>query len=244
MKKVVLALLIIFIYTIFKVNAQDVILKKDGDDLKSKILEVSTEYVKYKKLENLTGPDYVIAASDIFMIKYENGSKDVFEKNPTTGQIQIRHVATENGNKTPIQGKPTSSEALAHEPKPEPINDVATRSLVIKHVKDIDSGISISGTTIYVAYYDTGKSEWVVKTAVSSADGTANFKVPIDKDGATYSFLVTVSEGDIKRAMNDVDNGKRYLWRMPSDTDALELWIAGKGEHITNKKGNVQMWSK
>ncbi|MDR2627896.1 MAG: hypothetical protein LBC40_07680 [Dysgonamonadaceae bacterium] len=76
-------------------SAQDVIIKRNGDDIRSKVTEVSPDAVKYKKFEHLTGPDYVISAAEIFMIKYENGSKDVFEKNPTSGKIQIRHIPAE-----------------------------------------------------------------------------------------------------------------------------------------------------
>jgi hypothetical protein len=58
--------------------AQDVITLKTGDEIKSKVLEVGTNEIKYKKSDNLDGPSYSVAKSDVFMIKYENGSKDVF----------------------------------------------------------------------------------------------------------------------------------------------------------------------
>ena len=58
--------------------AQDVIVMKTGDEVKSKVLEVGINEIKYKKTDNPDGPTYTIAKSDVFMIKYENGSKEVF----------------------------------------------------------------------------------------------------------------------------------------------------------------------
>ncbi len=58
--------------------AQDVIVMKNGDELNAVVLEVGTESVKYKKYDNQQGPTYSIDKADVFMIRYENGSKDVF----------------------------------------------------------------------------------------------------------------------------------------------------------------------
>jgi len=60
--------------------AQDIIIKKNGDEIKSLVQEIGTEYVKYKKFDNQTGPTYNMAKTEIFMIKYENGTKDVFNE--------------------------------------------------------------------------------------------------------------------------------------------------------------------
>ena len=59
--------------------AQDIITKRDGTDVKAKVSEVGTNVVKFKYYSNLNGPDYTIAKSDILMITYENGERDVFE---------------------------------------------------------------------------------------------------------------------------------------------------------------------
>jgi hypothetical protein len=62
----------------FSSFSQDFIVKKNGDEIKSKVIEVGTSEVKYRKFESPTGPIYVIKKVDIFMIKYEDGTKDVF----------------------------------------------------------------------------------------------------------------------------------------------------------------------
>lgn len=58
-------------------SAQDVIVKRNGEELQCKILEVSKKEVKYKRWTNQEGPAFAEKKSDIFMIKYENGEKEV-----------------------------------------------------------------------------------------------------------------------------------------------------------------------
>ena len=59
-------------------HAQDVIVKKDGSIIQSKVLEVNVADIKYKKFSNPNGPTYTLAISDVLAINYENGEKDTF----------------------------------------------------------------------------------------------------------------------------------------------------------------------
>ena len=80
MKKIITS----FIATFLIANllfSQDVLTKKTGDDIKAKVLEVTTTEVKYKKFDNLNGPIFSILKSELLLIRYENGSKDVFNEN-------------------------------------------------------------------------------------------------------------------------------------------------------------------
>jgi len=65
------------------VCAQDVIVKRDGSTILSKVLEVNTSEIKYKKFSNQDGPTYTINKSEIMSINYENGEKDTFEAAPS-----------------------------------------------------------------------------------------------------------------------------------------------------------------
>ena len=60
------------------VSAQDVIVKKDGSTILSKVLEVGQDVIKYKKFDNLDGPTYTIQKSELQSINYQNGAKDTF----------------------------------------------------------------------------------------------------------------------------------------------------------------------
>ncbi len=84
MKKALVSLVILCTYAM-TVYAQDVIVKKDGSTILSKILEVNPNDVKYKKFSNPNGPTYTIIKSEIMSINYENGDKDVFDKQESAG---------------------------------------------------------------------------------------------------------------------------------------------------------------
>lgn len=88
MKKLVFVLVAV-LSTAFSF-AQDVITKSNGDEIKAKVLEVSQTEIKYKKFDNLNGPTFAISKNDVFMVKYENGSKDIFntesDSNSSGGQ--------------------------------------------------------------------------------------------------------------------------------------------------------------
>ena len=71
-------LLFIFIVLLgFTSYAQDIITTKKGEDIKAKVLEINIHEVKYKKVENPDSPIYTLLKSDILMIRYDNGSKDI-----------------------------------------------------------------------------------------------------------------------------------------------------------------------
>lgn len=80
---------LIFLLTmcvVFNLSAQDIIVKRNGDELQCRILEVSKNEVKYKRWVNLDGPAFSEKKSDIFMIKYENGEKDVIAHSSPTSE--------------------------------------------------------------------------------------------------------------------------------------------------------------
>ncbi|PKV75122.1 hypothetical protein [Pontibacter ramchanderi] len=70
-----LLLIIMACLLCFASQAQDMLIKRNGDELPVKVLEIDLEVVKYKRFDNLEGPIISIAKSDVFMIKYENGTK-------------------------------------------------------------------------------------------------------------------------------------------------------------------------
>jgi len=79
-------LLLLFYCIVNLINAQDIILKTDGTEIQAKVTEIGTEDVKYHRFDNQTGPVYNLKKSEIFMITYQDGSKDVFGKKTQTVQ--------------------------------------------------------------------------------------------------------------------------------------------------------------
>lgn len=75
-------ILSLFIYSGLSVQGQDIIVTKNGEEIKAKVEQVLDNEIKYRKAENPGGPMYSISKANVFMIKYENGTKDVFENQP------------------------------------------------------------------------------------------------------------------------------------------------------------------
>ena len=96
-------LLFIFIVLLgFTSYAQDIITTKKGEDIKAKVLEITIHEVKYKKVENPDSPIYTLLKSDILMIRYENGSKDIFnEETKETAKVD-RNQATSSKNRISV----------------------------------------------------------------------------------------------------------------------------------------------
>ena len=63
-------------------KAQDIIIFTSGEEMEAKVIEVGDTEVKYKTWRNQTGPTWVKKTSDIFMIRYENGTKQTFTTAP------------------------------------------------------------------------------------------------------------------------------------------------------------------
>lgn len=74
--------------------AQDVIVKRDGEEIQCRILEVSTNKVKYKQWKNQDGPTFVEKKTDVLMLKYENGQKEVISYSGPVSASQVEEVAT------------------------------------------------------------------------------------------------------------------------------------------------------
>jgi hypothetical protein len=75
-----LFILFFFLITTLLTYSQDIIIKGNGDEISAKVLEVGLELIKYKKFDNVNGPTFEILKSEVFMIRYANGTKDVFNE--------------------------------------------------------------------------------------------------------------------------------------------------------------------
>jgi TM2 domain-containing membrane protein YozV len=65
----------------------DVIVMKNGNEIRAKVLEVGLNELKYKDCGNLEGPLFTISKKDVFMIKYTNGTKTVIEEEKSSSWL-------------------------------------------------------------------------------------------------------------------------------------------------------------
>lgn len=78
MKKLLLTLSAMCLFVLCQ--AQDVLIKKNGDELQVKVEEITPTQVKYRRFDNLEGPLISVSKTTVFMIRYENGTKEVFNE--------------------------------------------------------------------------------------------------------------------------------------------------------------------
>ena len=74
-------------------SAQDIITMNDGTDIQAKVTEVGQSEVKYKKFSNPDGPVYSISISDILMITYANGEREMYNNKKTSIQKEPDYKA-------------------------------------------------------------------------------------------------------------------------------------------------------
>lgn len=78
---------LIFVFSASLLMSQDTLYMKNGVKIPSKILEVTSTEVKYKKTDNPDGPTFTTHGSDISLIKYYNGSVDTLRIDPPASVV-------------------------------------------------------------------------------------------------------------------------------------------------------------
>jgi hypothetical protein len=56
----------------------DTIVLRNGDILQGKVVEIGEREIRYKNCDNIQGSSLVVSLSEVFMIKYPNGTRDYF----------------------------------------------------------------------------------------------------------------------------------------------------------------------
>ncbi|UOG75231.1 hypothetical protein MTX78_01225 [Hymenobacter tibetensis] len=81
---------IILLLLSLSARAQDVLTKSNGEELNVKVMEITSSEVRYKRTDNPDGPLITVCRTDVFMVRYANGTKEVLhqpEVSPTTAPM-------------------------------------------------------------------------------------------------------------------------------------------------------------
>lgn len=68
--------ILLYVMLIHTAQAQDVIVRIDGNEIKCKIEKVGAAEIEYRKAENPEGAVYAIARSEVFMLLYATGTRE------------------------------------------------------------------------------------------------------------------------------------------------------------------------
>lgn len=85
MKKTIITITFLLVYCFS--YSQDIITTRTGDQIQSRVLEISPIEIRYINPENPDGPVYVIYRSDVQMIRYQSGYEEIFEAEPVIDTV-------------------------------------------------------------------------------------------------------------------------------------------------------------
>lgn len=87
-------------------QAQDLLVKQNGEEVQVKVMEITPTLITYKRFDNQEGPLISVYKSEVFMIRYANGSKEIITpQQPQQAQPQaggrINQPAPTDGSVVP-----------------------------------------------------------------------------------------------------------------------------------------------
>ena len=95
---------------IISVNAQDLIILRNGNVIEARVIEITPTEIKYRRLNHLDGPLIIIARADVLSIRYENGTVETISSFSAAGQgrnqsdqLQISQPDAQPGDTTLLQ---------------------------------------------------------------------------------------------------------------------------------------------
>ena len=128
-------------------HAQDVIVKKDGNTITSKVTEITSSEIKYKKFSNQNGPTYTIGKNEVNYINYENGERE---------QISISSNNTNLTNNLSTNNSLAQSQSDAILLKQFKENPYSQKARKNKKIAFIGGGILIAAGIAGIATNDPG----------------------------------------------------------------------------------------
>jgi hypothetical protein len=124
----------------------DILLFRDGSEIRAKITEVNNLEVRYKRCDNIDGPDFLTRKSDLFMIKYANGTREVIKE-----EAQIQR---------PLPSRPGTAPRQTTNLGQQPLHPAANGTLLM--------GIISLVSLIFALVFNF----WFVVSAISGAINT------------------------------------------------------------------------
>ena len=184
----------------------DIITLKTGDDIQSLIQEIGGDEVKYKKVDNPNGPNYTIKKSEILMITYANGSRDVFaDTSPSTATPSSTPVTSSTS--TSITKQPSTQNSQRH---PDELTMVLVRGGTFtmgaptsdtEAESDERPTHQVILSSFYIGKYEVTQKEWSAMMGSNPSHFKGDY-LPVE--GVSWDDIVGTSGN------SEVINGIRY----------------------------------
>jgi len=102
----------VFLCLITQGISQDVIIKRNGTEIQTKIIQITNDLIKYKDYSFLDGPLRSLYISEVFMVVYENGQRERFENNVEPVEQSVKEYYVQQPKSTSSSYKSQSSELM------------------------------------------------------------------------------------------------------------------------------------
>lgn len=109
-----------FFLMLLDTKAQEVIVKRSGEQIKALVTEINVDNIKYKDWANQAGAVQTILKSQVLKIKYVDGSEDLMEATESKS-ITTSKPATSSNNNTPKSNASVPAYQQKKAEKPAPI---------------------------------------------------------------------------------------------------------------------------
>jgi hypothetical protein len=234
MKKSLFLALLIIAGTVSNVTAQDVIMKRDGSEIRAKVVEVTSTTVKYNLYDNQDGPAYVVPKTDLFRIKYEGGRIEVFTESqtdvsgtPATSQSATNMLPPEQPVRTPVTMSPYQANWKEQMQVKAPyLYQKYQRRNRLKNIGWIVTG---GGLILASVGFATAEKEEISRTATSVEYKLTGSGAPVAMIGSfcTVSGVVVTIIGysQRRRVKNEylMQYGNQYTQKSPQQSPHLEI---------------------
>ena len=150
-------------------HAQDVIVKKDGNTITSKVTEITSSEIKYKKFSNQNGPTYTIGKNEVNYINYENGERE--QMNTSISNINTTTANTQSI----VQSQDALNPSDAYLLKQFKLDPYSKKAKALKKIAFIGGGALVATGIICIALnrsgddYEDGNDFWIYGTIAASA---------------------------------------------------------------------------
>ena len=234
-KKLFLTMMAALLY-IVSASAQDIILKRDASEIEAKVLEISDTELRYKSWTDIEGPTRIINVSEIFWIKYSDGSKELFNV-----------VAEEKGSTSSgVDEYPYPKVSRAYSVG-DIFNEDGLYGIVIRSTDDGKHGLIMSLDESPVGtVWDAARVTLFYMGLDDREDGWKNMQVlakAVDEqrlswnDFPAFNYCRTMGDGWYLPAVNEIMSAWNLVEKIPWNSYSAQRYMKDLSEVLTAAGG-------
>jgi hypothetical protein len=223
--------------------AQDILYLLSGDEIETKLTEISSSELKYKRIDNLDGPVFVIERNKVFKVKYSNGQSEVMTKPAAATQASPKSaIAPSTSSSSQATSSSGGFNAVTFGQDGNYFNNqpyIVDRES--GQIVQLEKGVpEMKTSTIAAPFYASSSSSWMMKGDRSnvrlSSNGGFNFVVKVAPGLDPMDYIKLVRFDLLKQSRRDPSKDRH----MPSMKTTGTLGGASS-EQITENNIRIEV---